>query len=112
MRRVTAHTRLPLPPQTKSRRAMADCWVLTVEMHARRGAEITWIYPEEDASATRRAVFEAELPFACLGEASSSRARDARDTAATRFVVASGERRYFGCSAARTDCGKGAARGS
>ena len=58
---------------------MADnCWVCTVEMHARRGAEITWIYPEEDASATRRAVFEAELPFACLGEASSSRARDVR----------------------------------
>ena len=53
---------------------MADnCWVCTVEMHARRGAEITWIHPEEDASATRRAVFEAELPFACLGEASSSR---------------------------------------
>ena len=78
---------------------MADnCWVCTVEMHARRGAEITWIYPEEDASATRRAVFEAELPFACLGEASSSRARDVRDAAATRFVVASGERRYFGCS--------------
>ena len=71
---------------------MADnCWVCTVEMHARRGAEITWIYPEEDASATRRAVFEAELPFACLGEASSSRARDVRDAAATRFVVASGE---------------------
>ena len=63
--------------------AMADnCWVCTVEMHARRGAEITWIYPEEDASATRRAVFEAELPFACLGEASSSRARDVRDAAA------------------------------
>jgi len=56
-----------------------DCWVCTVEMHARRGAEITWIHPEEDASATRRAVFEAELPFACLGEASSSRARDVRD---------------------------------
>jgi hypothetical protein len=61
---------------------MADnCWVCTVEMHARRGAEITWIYPEEDASATRRAVFEAELPFACLGEASSSRARGARQRA-------------------------------
>ena len=93
--------------------AMADnCWVCTVEMHARRGAEITWIYPEEDASATRRAVFEAELPFACLGEASSSRARDVRDAAATRFVVASGERRYFGCAASRTDCGDGAARGA
>ena len=78
-----------------------DCWVCTVEMHARRGAEITWIHPEEDASATRRAVFEAELPFACLGEASSSRARDVRDAAATRFVVASGERRYFGCAASR-----------
>ena len=92
---------------------MADnCWVCTVEMHARRGAEITWIYPEEDASATRRAVFEAELPFACLGEASSSRARDVRDAAATRFVVASGERRYFGCSASRTDCGDGAERGA
>ena len=89
-----------------------DCWVCTVEMHARRGAEITWIHPEEDASATRRAVFEAELPFACLGEASSSRARDTRDAAATRFVVASGERRYFGCSASRTDCGDGAERGA
>ena len=90
---------------------MADnCWVCTVEMHARRGAEITWIYPEEDASATRRAVFEAELPFACLGEASSSRARDVRDAAATRFVVATGERRYFGCSASRTDCGTRRAR--
>ena len=91
---------------------MADnCWVCTVEMHARRGAEITWIYPEEDASATRRAVFEAELPFACLGEASSSRARDVRDAAATRFVAASGERRYR-CSASRTDCGDGAERGA
>ena len=65
---------------------MADnCWVCKVEMHARRGAEITWIYPEEDASATRRAVFEAELPFACLGEACRA-ARDVRDAAATRFV--------------------------
>ena len=91
---------------------MADCWVCTVEMHARRGAEITWIHPEDDASATRRAVFEAELPFACLGEASSSRAHDTRDAAATRFVVASGERRYFGCAASRTDCGDGAARGA
>ena len=90
---------------------MADnCWVCTVEMHARRGAEITWIYPKR-TRATRRAVFEAELPFACLGEA-SSRARDVRDAAATRFVVASGERRYFGCSASRTDCGDGAERGA
>lgn len=91
---------------------MAVCWVCTVEMHARRGAELTWIDPEEDASGTRRSVFEAELPFACLGEASSSRAQDARDTAATRFVIASGERRYFGCAASQTDCGNGAARGA